>query len=66
MISPSLDPSTGTKHRGTRVHVSVHTRTDIDHEVERREKNVVQLELADWQRATEEKGRHETYAEQSL
>lgn len=47
------------------MHVSVHTRTDIDQEVKRK-KNVVQLELADWQRATEEKGRHDTYAEQFL
>lgn len=52
--SPSLDPSSSTKPNGTRVHVTVQTRTDIDRETER-ERNVVQLELADWQRATEEK-----------
>lgn len=50
----SLDPSQSTKPGGVQTHVSVHVQTRTDIEVER-ERDVVQLELADWKRAEEEK-----------
>lgn len=54
--SSSFDPSHSTKMpNSTLVNVHVQTRTEVD--TERRGENVVQLELADWKRAEEEKVR---------
>lgn len=52
----SLGPSQSTKPGGLNTHVSVHVQTRTEVEVDR-ERDIVQLELADWKRAEDEKVR---------